>query len=465
MASPLHNKPFTSGSCPSEASLAEYLEQRLSPEEADPIRAHAAQCDRCGMTVAMLGGTEESDGATPIDTSLGAFVERTELAQAFAVGAVVSHYRILHKVGQGAMGIVYAAHDLQLERRVALKVLLDDRSEAEWSDALSAGGRLLREARSMARLVHPNIATVFEVGIANRHLFLAMQLVDGTTLADWLATSPRRDRVLSLFVEAARAVGAAHRAGVVHRDLKPHNILVSKDGVPIVTDFGIAATTDDAPLPADDASAVSLSMLSTLHRTRHLAGTPAYMAPEVLHGSRATAASDQFSFAVCIHEALSGRRPYEADTLDALKEHAARAAPRIDSSIPAALKPVLVRALAVHPAARYASMGALADALEAASARRPSKRGLFLVGGLVVLAVLALFTRTGSSGRATVATATEPPMPSAIVSSAPSVSAAAATVAPTPSATVKNPPPEAPAVKGVRRVPSAATSDWLRARK
>ncbi len=413
---------------------------------------------------------------------MDAFVRRAELAQQLRPGATLGRYRVLARVGRGAMGVVYAAHDPQLDRNVALKVLLDDHA----SDEEVAGGRLLREARSMAKLAHPNIVTVFEVGVANGRVHLAMELVEGTTLAEWLARAPSRDRVLALFVDVARALGAAHRAGVVHRDLKPHNILVSVEGQAKVTDFGLA----DAGAAVSGASDTS-SVLS-LTRTRGVVGTPAYMAPEVLLGARATALSDQFSFAVCVHEALTGRRPYEAETLAELEARVASAPPTVDASLDPKMEAILRRALAREPEERFASMGELAEALASLSsttssppAQRASRR-LWPLAGLALASVVAA-TAVALPPRATTARAPEtkpvepetkpdtkpvetaPAPPAAPVREAasppvPKERARAIATSVPPRKSPEAPKPPAPEPPPAAPAPSA-TSDWLRARR
>jgi eukaryotic-like serine/threonine-protein kinase len=386
--------------CPPEAIVARYAEQTLSREEHDRFSAHVARCEQCDLALMMLLSREQTSARSALDASRAApdqslevFVRRAHLVQQFSAGAFVGRYRVLRRVGQGAMGIVYAAHDSQLDRNVALKVLLDDRAEGSLSDDPGvASGRLLREARSMAKLAHPNIVTVFEVGAAKGRVFLAMELIDGVTLAEWLLAAPPRDLVLRLFVDIARALDAAHRAGVVHRDLKPHNILVSRDGQPKVTDFGLADASA-ALWASSGGSASDPSTATTLQLTRALVGTPAYMAPEVLvEEKRAGPLSDQFSFAVCLHEALTGRRPYDASSLDELKTRLATERPRIDGSLPAQLRRPLLRALSRDERARFPSMkelgGTLEDAsLHLATSKRRARVRLSVAGGVVFIAL------------------------------------------------------------------------------
>jgi len=377
-----------------------YVEQTLSEDEQAALAAHIHGCEACDMALLMLAsGERPSERKSEEGASLDTFLHRTQLLSQFAPGAIVGRFKVLHPVGRGAMGTVYAAHDPQLDRNVALKVLLDEVVDVASGSLGSDGasdGRLVREARSMAKLAHPNIVTVFEVGIADGRVFLAMQLVDGVTLADWLLSTPPRERVLRLFVDAARAVDAAHRAGIVHRDLKPHNILVSRDGEPKVTDFGLADTSAvGRGGPHDENGPISTS---TLHRTRGLVGTPAYMAPEVLLGGHATPASDQFSLAICLHEALSGRRPYQASTLDELIDKVESHAPWVDPSLPGGLSRALRRALAREPAARFGSMGELATALAEAAAQAGATSTPRFGAARAVPLTLAVLLLAGAGG-------------------------------------------------------------------
>src|SRR5438477_6763608 len=216
------------------------------------------------------------------------------------------------------MGVVYAVFDPDLERKVALKVLRGAGDSAE------ARQRLLREARAMARLAHPNVLTVHEVGSASGQDFIAMELVDGATLEDWRSASPRSEReIVAAFTLAGRGLAAAHAAGLVHRDFKPRNVLRHKDGRIVVTDFGLVvgvaqqvdALTTTLPSDASADSSTTPSSLSGLTQTGALLGTPAYMAPEQWTGATVGPPADQFAFCVALWEALAKDRPYKGTTL------------------------------------------------------------------------------------------------------------------------------------------------------
>ena len=220
-------------------------------------------------------------------------------------GTRVGRFEIEEVLGRGAMGVVYAARDPQLGRRVALKLLHADR-------AGDASGTLLAEAQTMAQVAHPTVVAIYDVGAladADGEVYVAMELVTGQTLRAWLDREPRPWRVVvETVLGAGRGLASAHRAGVCHRDFKPENVLIGDDGRPRVTDFGMARAAARPGGAVGDVARTQTSM----------AGTPAYMAPELFAGAPSSAASDQFSFCVSLFEALFGARPFEGADLDAL---------------------------------------------------------------------------------------------------------------------------------------------------
>jgi Tol biopolymer transport system component len=290
----------------------------------------------------------------------GPFVE-------IAPGDCLGRYTIRARLGGGGMGEVFAADDPELGRVVALKVLRPDRSD----ESSEARLRFQREAQAMARLSHPNVVAVYDVGAHGERAFIAMELVSGPTLATWLAERPRGWReVLAVFAQAGHGLAAAHEAGLVHRDFKPSNVLIG-DRVR-VADFGLARAALDAPEPPAR-SATPLDGVVT--RAGDTPGTPAYMAPEQRAGLAAGRLADQYAFAVALHEALLGARPGQP---------AAAAAAR---AIPAWLRALLERALRERPEDRYPSMRELLADLERRPAR--ARRG-WLVAAAGVAAAVAL---------------------------------------------------------------------------
>ncbi|HEU0035275.1 MAG TPA: serine/threonine-protein kinase, partial [Kofleriaceae bacterium] len=267
---------------------------------------------------------------------------------------------ILDRLGAGAMGTVYAAYDPQLDRKVAVKVL-----HAAGADA---NARFLREARTLAKLAHPNIVTIYEAGEDAGAVHVVMELATGVPLRAWIAAAERKHDwrdVVRVMREVAAGLAAAHAAGIVHRDVKPENILIGDDRARLV-DFGLAL--DDAERAGDEP----------------VAGTPAYLAPEVLAGGAATAASDQFSFGVTLYEALYGKRPHAAATCAELADAARRAAdaPAVDPAVPGWVHAIAKRALAAAPDDRAPSMTAVGS--ELGRDRRTKRRALAIAAAALV---------------------------------------------------------------------------------
>lgn len=301
------------------------------------------------------------------------------------VGPTLGGYVLERELGAGAMGVVFAAFDPELERRIALKVLRSAEATPE------ANERLMREARAMARLAHPNVVTVYEVGVACGRRYLAMELIHGETLADWLhATRRSLAAILDAFLEAGRGLAAAHTAGIVHRDFKPRNVLRGHDGRIVVTDFGLAREIGAAPRVARD---VTSSLGKTLHAPGPwtgitgrgcLLGTPAYMAPEQWFGGEITPATDQFAFCVALLEAITGRHPYRGSSAKELRAQIARWPIAVDASrLPRRIRALLRRGLDPDPARRWPSMTALIERI----ASRQRKRRIVLDTARAALAM------------------------------------------------------------------------------
>ena len=291
----------------------------------------------------------------------------------------VGRYTILRELGSGGMGEVYAAFDDQLDRKVALKVLRADQARGDERSA-----RLLREAKAMARLSHPNVVAVHEIGEYRGRTFIAMEFVAGSTLDGWLAAAPRRwQDIVGVFVAAARGLQAAHEAGIIHRDFKPSNVMVGDDGRVRVLDFGIAGPQQDerratieelpdaTPMPVSNPFAWQLTVEGAV------LGTPKYMSPEQLIGRPLTPASDQFNFCVALYEALYSEHPFadEPLTLNTLRERIAGGEVREPPSArtrgaPGWLLTALRRGLRKRPEDRYSSMRELIAALDRDLTRR-----------------------------------------------------------------------------------------------
>lgn len=282
---------------------------------------------------------------------------RRQLFPSLVAPPRIGRFEVDAAVGAGAMGAVFSARDPALGRQVAIKVLQSGAGEA-------SGARLEREARALARVNHPNVVTIYEVGDVDGQPFIAMEFVSGQTLREWGAgKSPAA--VLDAYCAAARGLSAVHAAGLVHRDFKPANVLVGEDGVVRVADFGLVRDPVDAPSSAAQAPPADW----TGTRTGAVLGTPAYMAPEQIHGGVVGPAADQFAFCAALYEALTGSLPTSHRTGAPLSRH----------GLPRALLRVLARGMAIEPAARWPDM----DALIAALARRVRWR--VLVAVLIVI--------------------------------------------------------------------------------
>jgi hypothetical protein len=326
----------------------------------------------------------------------------------------IGRYHIDGELGHGAMGVVFAAQDPDLERKIALKILRAGGSEA-------ARARLLREARAMARLSHPAVVTVHEVGTAGGVDYVAMELIDGSTVAEWIASAkPDADEILDVFDTAGRGLAAAHAAGLVHRDFKPHNVLRSRRGRVVVTDFGLArAALEDpdvtAAVPGGGAPSAAAgadpgtrttdhgSLSSTLTATGAVLGTPAYMAPEQHEGAAVGPAADQFAYCVALWEALAGARPFPGQTLAAVRQQMTRGPdPATEAKVPRRLRAPLRRGLSMDPDERFPTMDALLAALRRGRAARV---WMIAAASAVVVAaiVFVIATRGGGSTPAALA--------------------------------------------------------------
>jgi len=343
--------------CPDETTLSDFLVGLLPEARRQEVLAHVEGCPGCQRALA-AGGDSTPTANAPEVCAAGS-------NEPLARGATLSRYVVLERIGFGAMGVVYAAYDPELDRQVALKLL---RPEGRHVEELRL--RLLREAQALARLSHPHVVAVHDVGMCGDGVFLALELVDGTTLADWLKEPRPWREVLRVFLDAGRGLAAAHAAGLVHRDFKPANVLVGRDGRARVTDFGLARPAQragalpgtplaQAPVPEED-------FHELLTRTGALLGTPAYMAPEQLEGQGVDALSDQFSFCVALYEALHGVRPFEGLSLAELGRAAREGrvkAPGRDTKVPARVRHAVLRGLRPRPEERFPSMEALLEAL------------------------------------------------------------------------------------------------------
>ncbi|HXE74983.1 MAG TPA: protein kinase [Candidatus Xenobia bacterium] len=271
------------------------------------------------------------------------------------IGQTFGPYRIEAKLGAGGMGVVYRAQDMRLERPVALKLIGERLAGDETARAL-----LLREARSASTLNHPNICTIYEVGEAEGQAYIAMELVEGRPLSALLpAEGLGLETALRYGTQIADALAHAHERGIVHRDLKTANVVVTPEGRAKVLDFGLAKRLQDADLAEATRSTAALSEVG------RVAGTLHYMAPELLRGEPADARSDIWALGVVLHEMASGRLPFEGKTGYELSSAILNRPPGpLPTRVPAVLRSIIVRCLGKEPGQRYQRAGEVRAALE-----------------------------------------------------------------------------------------------------
>jgi tetratricopeptide (TPR) repeat protein len=309
-------------------------------------------------------------------------------------GDTLGRYVVLERLGFGGMGEVFAAYDPELDRKIAVKLL---RPREAGSRSSAASERLIREAKAMAKLSHRNVITVYDVGEHAGRVFVAMEFLDGGTLADWLSEGPHPwATVVERYRAAGAGLAAAHAEGLVHRDFKPANVLLGSDGRVRVADFGLARRARDvperplAPVPEPDAEHDTErdALSQTLTQAGTMLGTPAYMAPEQYEGGTIDARADQFSFCVALYEALYGERPFFGDNLHAIMLSVAQARirePPTGSSVPGWLRRILLRGLAYKAEQRWPDM----DALLAKLRRTPARvRRAFAFAGVLGLGLV-----------------------------------------------------------------------------
>jgi tetratricopeptide (TPR) repeat protein len=325
--------------CLTENQLSEYIEGVLPEGERAAVEAELARCDDCR---ALLCTWARTTLRTPVSPSLepgepyepggddagkdGRLIRR---------GDMIDRFEIESFIGAGGMGLVFAGRDVELDRPVAIKVV-----HPQLLSSPEAADRLVDEARAMAAVRHANVVSVFQAGRAGSSTFLAMERIDGEPLSRWLEGGPSTAARLDVFARIARGLAAIHGAGLTHRDVKPGNILVDGDGTPKLADFGLAVRGD----------------------SDEIAGTPAYMAPEVRADGRAGPAADQYSFSVSLDEAFPGRRGR-------------------------AVSAIVARGTRDDPADRWPDMAAVAERLERASRPRRWRRSALLIGGGAVAAL------------------------------------------------------------------------------
>jgi WD40 repeat protein/serine/threonine protein kinase len=303
------------------------------------------------------------------DTARAETSENGPLEPDGSLGTRIGHYRLLRELGRGGMGVVLLAHDTKLDRKVAIKQMR--------ADGRANPRRFLREALAMAKLSHPNVIPIFEIGEREGSAFIVMEYVEGSSLRRWLETPRSQAEILTIFKAAARGLISAHEKGLVHRDFKPDNVMIGDDGRVRVMDFGLARVANELDEPSGDDITLAREVSPVLQpftQTGAVLGTPAYMAPEQLRGALPDAKSDQYSFCIALYEALYRERPLASETLgtptvnssideqvDAVMRNIRQ--PPSDSTVPVWLREIVCRGLSSNSTDRHESMQALLDAL------------------------------------------------------------------------------------------------------
>lgn len=359
-----------------------------------------------------------------------------DTSSALTRASMLGRYTVLGMIGKGAMGEVYAAYDPELDRKIAIKLVRLGRDQGS---AQEGRVRLLREAQAIAKLSHPNVVTVYDVGAFHDDVFIAMQYVDGNTLGYWMHAEPRTwAEILAVYADAGRGLVAAHEKGLIHRDFKPENVMISPDGAVRVMDFGLARGVferDAQPaLPAEDrvsesgtASAGNPDIESTrevllgkvvarprlgessetlnirITQTGAMLGTPAYMSPEQFKGGQIDERTDQFSFCVALYEALYGERPFSGRSLNEIMDSVGKGELQpvpADSKVPSWVRKIVVRGLQRDPANRWPSMKELLSVLDKSRLGTPRRR--FAASAAAKLAGIWEAPRRGKVGQSAI---------------------------------------------------------------
>ena len=372
------------------------LQNELAEDERRALDDHLDRCADCAMLVADLASMMDSEAAATSpqvpSKRLAVAGEEPPLEERDAQmqERIGGRYTVLRMVGRGGMGTVYEAHDESLGRKVAIKVLRADLIEPEQRQEHSS--RLLREARLLAAIYHPHVLNVYDVGVWREQVFMAVQFIEGTTLRDWLKRqSPPWRQILDIYLKVGGGLAEAHKLGLVHRDIKPGNVMMEHTGRPWLVDFGLACAIGGEVRLMDSIAMEGLSddlLASTVTHTGTVMGTPAYMAPEQHLGQDTDERTDQFSFCAALFESLYGRRAFAGHNRQEVKDAvcAGQIRQRPEGPIPADVYNVLARGMARQPDARYPSLPMLLDALRDAADTTPVWKRL----GRPVVAIGAL---------------------------------------------------------------------------
>jgi eukaryotic-like serine/threonine-protein kinase len=372
--------------CLDENAVSALVERRAPATSLAWAHAHADECPSCRELIAAatraLVVSDAGAASVAATTSTLPRSARARDVRGLAAGEYIGRYRVLEVLGAGGMGVVYGAFDPELQRKVALKLVRPEFAELD----VELRARLVREAQAMARIRHPNVITVFDAGTWDDRLFVAMEIIEGGTLATWQAARTRSvEEILRVFAAAGAGLAAAHAVGLVHRDFKPDNILIGTDGRVCVTDFGLVRPIEGPAEFAEPSSPVA-TVEGELTLAGAVVGTPAYMAPEQMRGAPPDGRADQFSFCVSLFEALYGVRPFPGKSLAEL-EGAILGGQWLRAKrkgVPSSVRRALARGLHGIAWARFDSMEALLAAMQ------PKRRAGPALAAAALVAVTAV---------------------------------------------------------------------------
>jgi hypothetical protein len=381
--------------CPDESTLQALLAGSAPLGEGDAVWRHIDGCEECLRLLATLGGLDRQAVRT-LAGSRGSGSAQTSrpsgpadpFVEEIAPGTHIGRYVVERLIGGGAFGAVYAGVDPELDRPIALKLLRSISAEQR----ADAEARLAREAQAMARVSHPNVVAVFDAGVWNGRVFIAMERVEGSDLSAWLKAAPRSvAKIIDVFRAAGRGLAAAHSVGLIHRDFKPANVLVGSDGRVRVSDFGLAramgAQVSELPaVPLSDDPDAPLTQAGAV------LGTPPYMAPEQHLGQDLDARTDQFALCASLYEALYGRRPF-GGAYPQLRDdiiHGRVRPPPPGARVPQTLQRIVMRGLEPLPGHRWPTLDALLSALGRDRSKVPRRLATASAALLGMLAIALL---------------------------------------------------------------------------